>query len=312
MAARQKGQQGTLCYSVANTLILSKIKAALGLDKCKGFLYGAAPIKATTVEYFASLDIPILGAYGMSETSAVVTINSNSKFNLKSVGFALQGIDLKINNPDEKGEGEIVFRGRNIMMGYLKNEAATKETIDGQGYLHSGDLGKIDKDGFLFITGRIKELIITAGGENVAPLIIEDNFKEFCPPCSNIMVIGENQKFLCAFVTFKVEVDLSKGIPSNNLTNDAKAFFKSQLGVDVKTSDEAAANDKIAKFVELCFEKTNKKAVSRAAHVRKFKILVTDFSLPGGELTPTLKLKRKVTEKKYQALVDEMYSEAKL
>jgi long-chain-fatty-acid--CoA ligase ACSBG len=108
----------------------------------------------------------------------------------------------------------------------------------------------IDKDGFLFITGRIKELIITAGGENIAPLIIEDTFKEFCPPCSNIMVIGENQKFLCAFVTFKVDVDLAKGIPSNNLTNDAKAFFKTQLGLDLKTSDEAVKNDKVHKFIE--------------------------------------------------------------
>lgn len=121
----------------------------------------------------------------------MVSINSNQKFNLKSVGFGIAGADLKIDNPDEKGNGEIIFRGRHIMMGYLKNEVATKETIDNQGYLHSGDLGKVDKDGFLFITGRIKELIITAGGENIAPLIIEDNFKEFCNPCSNIMVMGE-------------------------------------------------------------------------------------------------------------------------
>lgn len=115
---------------------------------------------------------------------------------------------------------------KNIMMGYLKNEQATKETIDNQGYLRSGDLGKIDNRGFLYITGRIKELIITAGGENVAPLIIEDHFKEFCPPCSNIMVIGENQKFLCALITFKVDLDMAKGIPSNNLTVEARNFFK--------------------------------------------------------------------------------------
>lgn len=130
-------------------------------------------------------------------------------------------------------------------MGYLKNEQATRETIDNNGYLHSGDLGKIDNDGFLFITGRIKELIITAGGENVAPLIIEDNFKEFCPPCSNIMVIGENQKFLCAFITFKVEIDMAKGIPSNTLTNEAKNFFKNNLNIDVKTTEEAIANEKV-------------------------------------------------------------------
>lgn len=234
-----------MCYHVANSLILSKIKGALGLDKCKGFLYGAAPIKASTVEYFASLDIPILGAYGMSETTAMVTLNSNGKFDLKSVGTNVGGIDVKIDNPDEKGNGEIIFRGRNIMMGYLKNEQATKETIDSQGFLHSGDLGKVDKNGFLFITGRIKELIITAGGENIAPLIIEDHFKEFCPPCSNVMVIGENQKFLCAFVTFKVDVDMSKGVPSNNLTTEAKNWFKNNLNLDLKTTQEVVANEKV-------------------------------------------------------------------
>ena len=151
----------------------------------------------------------------------------------------------------------------------------------------------------MYITGRIKELIITAGGENIAPLIIEDNFKEFCPPCSNIMVIGENQKFLCAFITFKVDVDMTKGIPSNNLTSDARNFFKNTLNVEVKTSDEACSNDKIQKFIEQSFEKTNKKAVSRAAYIRKWKLLPVDFSITGNELTPTLKLKRKVTEKKY-------------
>lgn len=104
----------------------------------------------------------------------------------------MPGGELKLDNPDEKGNGEICFRGRYVMMGYLKNEAATKEVFDNQGFLHSGDLGKFDERGFLHITGRIKELIITAGGENVAPVIIEDNFKDACPPCSNIMVIGEN------------------------------------------------------------------------------------------------------------------------
>ena len=191
-----------------------------------------------------------MGAYGMSETTAVVSMQSNEKYHLRSVGYALAGTDLKIDNPDEKGNGEIIFRGRNIMMGYLKNEQATKETIDIQGYLHSGDLGVIDKDSFLFITGRIKELIITAGGENIAPLIIEESFKEFCPSCSNIMVIGENQRFLAAFITLKVDMDMSKGIPSNNLTTDVKNFFKQHLSVDVKTTVEAAANEKIQKYIE--------------------------------------------------------------
>jgi len=106
------------------------------------------------------------------------------------------------------------MRGRNVMMGYFKNEAATKEVIDSNGFFHSGDLGKIDEKGFLHITGRIKELIITAGGENIAPINIEDNFKGECSPASNIMIIGENRKFIAALITFKVDVDAATGVPT--------------------------------------------------------------------------------------------------
>lgn len=119
----------------------------------------------------------------MSETTGATTIHSVDNFRLDSAGFALPGTDLIIYNQDENGEGEICMRGRNTMMGYLKNDAATVETIRALGYVYSGDRGKIEKDGHLIITGRIKELIITAGGENIAPVPIEDNFKAVCPPC---------------------------------------------------------------------------------------------------------------------------------
>ena len=113
------------------------------------------------------------------------------RFNLSTAGWTVPGVELVIKNADKSGEGEICMRGRNIMMGYLKNEDATKGCIDEEGFFHSGDMGKMRKDGFLEITGRIKELIITAGGENVAPVLIEDSFKLACPPCSNIILIGE-------------------------------------------------------------------------------------------------------------------------
>lgn len=143
----------------------------------------------------------------MSESTGATSMQHPQKMSLKAAGWALPGTDLKIDNPDENGIGEICMRGRQIMNGYLKNEAATKEIIDAHGYLHSGDLGRIDEEGFLYITGRIKEIIITAGGENVAPIIIEDTFKEYCPIASNIMVIGENQKFLTALITLKSEIN---------------------------------------------------------------------------------------------------------
>jgi len=128
------------------------------------------------------------------------------------------------------------------MMGYLKNEKATIETIDALGFIRSGDKGKIDKDGHLKITGRIKELIITAGGENIAPVMIEDNFKQLFPPCSNIMVVGEGQRFMACLITFKVDVVLATFMPSKNLTLEAKAYFRKELGLELKTSDEACLN----------------------------------------------------------------------
>ena len=198
-------------------------------------------------------------------------------------------------------------------MGYLKNEQATLETIDENGYFKTGDQGRIDKGGFLKITGRIKELIITAGGENVAPVPIEDNFKVACPACSNIMLLGENQRFMAALITFKVDIDMTTGLPSNKLTSDAIKFIKAETGEDLKTSDEACKNQKVFEMINKCVAETNKLSVSKAAHLKKFKLIPTDFSQPGGELTPTMKLKRKVTEKKYEAEVNQIYqAEAKM
>jgi len=169
----------------------------------------------------------------------------------------LPGTDLKIDNPDENGEGEICMRGRNTMMGYLKNEQATAETIDTNGYIHSGDRGKIDSDGHLRITGRIKEIIIGAGGENIAPVPIEDKFKEICPACSNIMIVGESQRFMSCLITFKVDVDPKTGQPSQELMPEAIALLKKEAGVDVKTSDEACTNEKVMAFMQKCVDKTN-------------------------------------------------------
>ena len=250
----------------------------------------------------------LFNLYGMSETTGAHCIQSFNKFSFTAAGWAMDGCDLLIANPDENGEGEICMRGRNIMMGYLKNESATEDTLDSQGYLRSGDKGKIDAEGFLKITGRFKELIISAGGENIAPVIVEDNFKLECVACSNIMMIGEQQRFMAALITFKVDIDPKTGVPSRTLTAEAVADFKKNLGINVKTTDEAIAEPKVSEYIKKCLEATNKKSVSRAAHIRKFKLLPEDFSIPGGELTPTLKLKRKVTEQKYQQFVDQMFA----
>ena len=211
--AKQKGGSSPFCYSFAHWLILGRIKKALGLDASKFFLFGAAPLKKSTRDYFLSLDMQLHNWYGMSETSGGETY-SLKEVDFDAAGKPLPGTHLKIFNPDENGEGEIIFAGRNMFMGYFKNEEATKSTKDIEGYVHSGDLGMIDKNGFLKITGRLKELIITAGGENVAPVLIEDILKEQCPIISNVMVVGDNRKYLTALITLRVDVELATGKPT--------------------------------------------------------------------------------------------------
>ncbi len=194
--------------------------------------------------------MPLLNCYGLSETTGGITVQNANKMSLSAAGFTLPGMEIKIANPDEKWIGEICIKGRAIMNGYYKNANATKEVIDPQGYFHSGDIGRIDEHGFLFITGRIKELIITAGGENIAPVIIEDNFKQACPVASNIMVVGENQRFLAAIITIKSDVDMATGIPNKNLSVEAKNFFKRELGLDLNTTEDAITNEKVNKYIQ--------------------------------------------------------------
>jgi long-chain-fatty-acid--CoA ligase ACSBG len=163
-------QDAPFVWSVADKLVLNPIKKAVGLGECVILMYGAAPLKQSTVDYFLSLGLPIMNMYGMTETSSCASCHSKYRTSMNAAGFALPGTDVKIANPDEKGEGEIRMLGRNTMMGYFKNEEACKSTFDENGYVMSGDLGTVDKDGWIRITGRIKELIITAGGENIGPV----------------------------------------------------------------------------------------------------------------------------------------------
>lgn len=185
-----KGQDPGLKYKLFNKLVYGSIKKKLGLDQAEYVLFGAAPMPSKTRNFFFDLGIFISNIFGMSETSGPMTglfKDQYSNYNLKSAGQAIEGTNIYIMSQD----GEICFRGRNIFMGYLKNEEATRSTLDRERRLHSGDVGKVDEQGNLHITGRIKELLVTAGGENVAPVIIENIAKEYMPFVSNIMLIGD-------------------------------------------------------------------------------------------------------------------------
>jgi long-chain-fatty-acid--CoA ligase ACSBG len=175
----------SLQYRLAKSLILSKVKDSLGLGRMQTMVTGAAPMSAETKKYFMSLDMPIMEAFGMSECCDHCCTTPDS-YNFDTIGKNLEGGETRIHEPDENGHGELCFRGRHIFMGYLNEEEKTQEAIDNDGWLHSGDLGYVDEKGFLYITGRIKELIITAGGENIPPIIVENMVKNEVPALSNV------------------------------------------------------------------------------------------------------------------------------
>ena len=248
-----------------------------------------------------SLSIVMFNMYGLSESTGPQY--SNYFADIETVGIPLPGTEGRIFNKDSNGIGEICFRGRNRFMGYWKNEEATKDSIDNKGFLHSGDQGYLDKKGYLIITGRIKEILVTAGGENVAPLPIEDSFKELCKICSNILVIGDLRKYLSAFITLKTD---HEGNFLPEIVSDIK-----ELGSEATNIIEGMNCPKIKAHIEECLNKINKKAVSRAQLIKKYKILTHDFSVETGEFTPTLKLKRKFIVQKYAKEIEIMYSEPK-
>jgi long-chain-fatty-acid--CoA ligase ACSBG len=298
------GKKAPFLYPLTNFLMFNKVKKAMGLQDVKVFAFGAAPLKKQTLDFFKSLGISLHNLYGMSESTGPQFMNYIGKpVDLNTAGPTVPGTESKIFNPDKDGVGEICFRGRNRFMGYYKNEVATLETIDSEGFLHSGDQGYINKDGNLIITGRLKELIVTAGGENVAPLPIEDHLKEICKIISNVVVLGDDRKYLAALITLKTD---SQG----NLTKEVLDYLK-EIGSEATTILEAINCDKIKFFIQKCIDEVNKKAVSRAQLIRKWTILPNEFSIESGELTPTIKIKRKFISQKYSKVIEKMYHDPK-
>mmetsp|Transcript_17962 Transcript_17962/g.58531 ORF Transcript_17962/g.58531 Transcript_17962/m.58531 type:complete len:680 (+) Transcript_17962:244-2283(+) len=276
--------------------IFGKIKGALGLDRCRLFATGAAPITTDLLKYFGSLDINILELFGMSEVTGPTNMSTADNFRVGKCGLQIPGTETAC----AKDTSEVIFRGRHVMMGYMYNQEATDKTIDADGWLHSGDVGSIDEDGYLKITGRIKEILITAAGENVAPVLIEDEIKRQLDCVANAMVVGDQKKFLTVLLTLKTKPD-ADGLPlGTELAKDAALC-------GCATIADAAASADYKKMIEDGLKKANANAISRAQNVQKFAILPVDFTQEGNELTPTMKLKRKVVLEKYADVVAGLY-----
>ena len=196
-----------------------------------------------------------------------------------------------------------------VQRSYLKSEADTVAAIDADGWLHSGDQGEIDADGFVKITGRLKELIVTAGGENVSPVPIENKVMELCPLIANCVVVGDKRKFLSCLVSLKTEVNPLTGEPSQQLAKSVVEFLRGK-GSKATTVEEAKEDEVVKKMISDAVEGYNAVAISRAQQIRKWKLMERDLSLGHGELTATLKMKRNVVQQHYEKDIESMYTEA--
>jgi len=261
-----------LKYKLANKLIFSKLKPAIGMGNARICVSGAAPIAPDVLEFMASLDVTILEVYGQSEGSGPTTFNIPGRTQFGTVGVRLNGVDVKIAD-----DGEILLKGRNVFLGYSKDSEATDAALDKDGWLYSGDLGAFDDNGFLTITGRKKDIIITAGGKNIAPKNIEAALMEH-EAISQAVVIGDRRKFLSALVAINPERAAEANGDLNSFTDSIQAH------VD-------AINARFA----------------RVEHVRKFTILPRELDQENAELTPTMKIKRRIVNDNWTDAIDAMY-----
>jgi long-chain acyl-CoA synthetase len=285
--AHQMGRRRPLLYPLANKMVFSKVKKTLGLDRAKSLVTGAAPISRRTLEFFLSLGLPILEVYGMSECTAITTCCTPQRYRTGKAGYVLPGTEVRIAD-----DGEICMRGPHIFKGYLGDPAATAAAIDDDGWLHSGDIGELDDDGFLQVTDRKKELIITAGGENIPPQLVEGHLKSI-GVVSQAILIGDRRHYLSALLTLDPE------------KIDATALL---LGSRARSAAEAATCEHFRAFLQREIDLVNQR-LARVQTVKRFAVLASELSIEGGELTPTLKLKRNVVAEKYAAVIEELYAE---
>jgi long-chain-fatty-acid--CoA ligase ACSBG len=338
------GHKGQAGGGVNGTPPAQSAREVLGLTEARWTMTGAAPVSAELLEYFFSpaVDIPVYNTYGLSEICGPCTIEVPGLCKIGSIGPTISGCEVKVvkvmsggGTGDDCGvgeDGEICFRGRNVMMGYMKNLAKTTEAMDEQGWLHSGDIGRMDGAGLLYITGRMKEILVTAGGENIAPVRIEDELKDLMPAVANAMVVGDAKKYLTVLLTLRaVPGGAAGGQKSATLDGAAKGVDQAvttvaeaiasiegggggamEVGGTKGVGGDTDGTRGWGAYLQSGLQRyNNERASSRATRLQKFRILPADFTLEGGELTPTLKLKRPVVVAKYGHLIEQMYAEAK-
>jgi long-chain acyl-CoA synthetase len=283
---RQGRQPGPLLkaqHALADRAVLANIRNLFGGQIVEA-VSGAAPINPEILRFFDAAGILVLEGWGMTETSTAATIARPDDFKFGTIGKPFKGTEIKIAD-----DGEILVRGPNVFQGYYKNEEATKETLV-DGWLHTGDVGEIDADGYIKITGRKKDIIITAGGKNITPANLEGEIKQ-SQWISQCVVIGDRRPYLVALVTVDPE-EVQKLAAEDGVAKDPSAW---------------PGDERLRKLIQEHVDQVNQR-YARVEQVKKFKILPQDFSQEGGELTPTMKVKRAVVARKYEPQIEELYA----
>jgi long-chain acyl-CoA synthetase len=272
-------------HGLFDKLVYSKIRASLG-GAVEAAISGGAPLGARLGHFFRGAGVTIYEGYGLTETTAGATLNITGNIAIGSVGRPIPGTTIKIAE-----DGEVLIKGPIVMRGYWQNDQANSEVFEGDRWFRSGDLGRLDENGFLYIVGRKKELIVTAGGKNVAPAVLEDRLRSH-PLVSQCMVVGDNKPFIAALVT--IDPEMIKGWIATNKKDGAT--------IDVLRNDP----DLLA-VIQTAVDEANK-AVSKAESIRKFTILSEDFTIAGGQLTAKLSVKRHVVAQQYAGEIDALYA----
>jgi long-subunit acyl-CoA synthetase (AMP-forming) len=249
-------------------------------------MIGAAPSPLEVLEFFAAIGMPICEVWGMSETTSIATLNPPDRVRLGTVGPPIPGVEVRLAE-----DGELLCRGDTVMAGYRNDPEKTAETIDSDGWLHTGDIAEIDEDGYLKIIDRKKELIINAAGKNMSPANIEQRLKEGSPLIGQAIAIGDGRRYNVALIV---------------LDPDASAAFASEHGLADAAPEAMALESAVLEEVSAGVERANSH-LSRVEQIKRFKVLPCDWPPAGDELTPTMKLKRKPIGEKYAAEIEALY-----
>ena len=281
-------------------VLKGKAREAVGMSNVRFAVTGAAPINPDILRFFHKFGIPVYEGYGMTETTAGATRGHGKANKIGSVGKAFGGTELKLAD-----DGEILFRGRHIMKGYFQNEEATAETMTDDGWLMSGDIGRIDEEGFVYITGRKKEIYVNSGGKNIAPLVIEETMKSI-PEVSQCFLVGDQRKFCSALLTLDIGAVLRDhhGVDAQKVPKDPAEQIAE---LEAKGSSVEQEVENLNDLIDSKVKELNNQ-FAPPEQVRKFTILPRDFSVDYGELTPTLKIRRKQIRENWAEEIERMYS----